>query len=266
MSRYLCILGRFWKNSLLREMSFRGHFAVNVFGELLWVVLLLVFIDVIYSRTPDINGWTEAEYLFLTGTHLLVTGLFEAFFFENCWRISGLVRRGDLDFVLLKPANTQFLLSFQQISYSSLANAPVGIGVCLYALRGDTQGVSAGQWGWFCVLVAAGVVVLYSVLFMFALTSVWLIRQTGVDHLWFYAVSLARYPAEIYRRFVGGALYFSLVFVVPLLLVSNLPANVVVRTVEPWMVAYLLSATAVLLSLSGVVLRAALRSYRSASS
>lgn len=266
MKRYLLILGRFWKNGLLREMSFRGHFVVNVFGELLWVVLLLVFIDVIYAQTRDINGWSKEQYLFLTGTHLVVTGLFEAFFFENCWRISGLVRRGDMDFVLLKPANTQFLLSFQQISYPSLANVPVGIGVCLHAVHDAGRSLTALQVGLFGALVATGVVVLYSVLFMFALTSVWLIRQTGVDHLWFYAVSLARYPAEIYRRFMGGAIYFTLVFAVPLLLVSNLPTNVVMRTFEPWMVPYFPVAAVALLALSHAVLRVALRSYRSASS
>jgi len=95
---------------------------------------------------------------------------------------------------------------------------------------------------------------------------VWLIRQTGLDHLWFYAVSLARYPAEIYRPFAGGVLWFTLVFILPVLMVSNLPANVMVRTFEPGMVAYILAAGVVLLALSNVAFRFALRWYRSASS
>jgi len=265
-ARYGRILARFWKNSLIREMTFRGHFIVNVASELLWVGMLLIFIKVIFSKTPDVAGWTEDQYLFLVGTHMLVTSLFEALFFGNCWRISHLVRTGDLDFVLVRPASAQFLLSFDRVDYSALANVPVGAGICVVAAVGQGAPVTAGRVALFLLLIGGGVLILYSLLFMFAVTSVWLIRQTGIDHLWFYAVNLARYPAEIYRRFAGGTLWFALVFVVPVLMVSNLPANVMVRTFDPYMVGHVLVVGLVLLFLSGGVLRLALRWYRSASS
>ncbi len=265
-ARYGRILVRFWLNSLIREMTFRGHFLINVAGELLWIVLLLVFIRVIFSHTPDVRGWSEYQYLFLIGTHMMVTSLFEAFFFDNCWRISRLVRTGDLDFVLVRPASAQFLLSFERLDLAPLANVPVGVALCVYALIQRAQPVSFAQVGLFLVLLLTGVLILYSLLFTFAVTSVWLIRQTGVDHLWFYTVSLARYPAEIYRRFAGGTLFFVLVFVFPVLTVSNLPANVMVRAFDPFLAAYVVCVALVLLVLSSVVFRFALRSYRSASS
>jgi len=265
-ARYGRILLRFWKNSLIREMMFRGHFLLNVVSELSWVVLLLIFVDVIFHKTPDVRGWTQEQYLFLMGTHMLVTSLFESLFFGNCWRMSHLVRTGNLDFVLLRPANPQFLLSCEQIDFSPLANLPVALGICGYAVVRQGAEITTGKIGVFVLLIGAGVLLLYAVLFMFAMTSVWLIRQTGVDHLWFYAVSLARYPAEIYRKFVGGALWFALVFVVPVLLVSNLPANVMMRTFEPLLVGYVVLSACVMLAASTVVMRLALRAYRSASS
>lgn len=260
------ILLRFWKNSLIREMTFRGHFMVNVASELCWVFLLLVFVNVIFSNTPDVRGWNRNQYLFLMGTHMIVTSLFEALFFGNCWRISRLVRSGDLDFVLLRPANAQFLLSLERIDFSPLANLPVGVGLCIFALVQQDVSVSVAQVGLFVLLIGAGVLLLYSLLFMFAMTSVWLIRQTGIDHLWFYAVSLARYPAEIYRPFAGGVLWFTLVFIIPVLMVSNLPANVMVRTFDPYLIGHLLGITVVMLLLSSVFFRFAMRWYRSASS
>ncbi len=265
-ARYGRILRRFWKNSLIREMTFRVNFILKVAGELIWIVLLLLFIRVIFSKTPDVRGWTEYQYLFLMGTHMIVTALFEAFFFGNCWRVGELVRTGDLDFVLVRPANTQFLLSLERVDFAPLANVGVGAGLCVYAAVKQGTAVTLGQVALFVILIGAGVLVLYSLLFMFATTSVWLIRQTSVEHLWFYAVSLARYPAEIYRRFAGGVLWFTLVFIIPVLMVSNLPANVMVRTFEPLMVVYVLAASLVLLALSSVLFRFALRWYRSASS
>ena len=265
-ARYGRILSRFWKNSLIREMSFRGHFFINVVSELTWVVLLLVFIKVIFTKTTDVRGWTEYQYLFLMGTHMLITTLFEALFFGNCWRISQLVRSGDLDFVLVRPASAQFLLSFERIDFAPLANVPVAVAMCGYAVVAGNHAVNLTQVLLFMILIAGGVLILYAMLFTFAVTSVWLIRQTGVDHLWFYAVNLARYPAEIYRHFAGGLLFFTLVFVVPVLMVCNLPANVMVRTFEPFMVGYVLVSGIVLLVVSSFVFRIALRYYRSASS
>lgn len=265
-ANYGRILACFLKNSLIREMTFRGHFLMNVVGELIWVVLLLLFVKVIFTNTTNVRGWSEAQYLFLMGTHMIVTNIFESLFFGNCWRVAELVRTGDLDFVLLRPASAQFLLSFERVDFAPMANLPVGAALCLFALNIQGVSVTATQVGLYFLLIAAGVLILYSLLFMFAVTSVWLIRQTGVDHLWFYTISLARYPAEIYERFAGGALYFGLVFVIPVLMVSNLPANVMMRTFNPLMVVHMLLVGFLLLGLSSIVFRFALRWYRSASS
>lgn len=264
--RYGRLLLRLWKNSLIRDMTFRGHFLLNIASNVLWVGLMLAFVQVIFSQTPDIRGWSRDQYLFLMGTHMLVTGIFTAFCLGNCWRVSELVRTGDLDFVLLKPANTQFLLSFERVDYSALANVPVGLALCFYAMKREGREVHAGDVALFAALIGASVLILYSMLFMFAITSVWLIRQTGIEGLWFYTVSLARYPAEIYKEFAGGLVWFVFVYIIPVLVVSNLPANVMIRSFEPFMVGYVFGACLVLLAISSIVLRFALRWYRSASS
>lgn len=263
---YLRILLCFWKNSLIRELSFRGHFIVNVINEVLWVAMLLIFVNVVFGHTEHVQDWTKPQYLFLVGTHLLITSIFETFLLGNLWGISEMVRTGDLDFVLIRPASAQFLLSCGRVDYSATANVAVGAGICLYAANVAGQSVTVGSLLLFLALVAVSLTILYSVLFMFAVTSVWLIRQTGLEQLYFYAVNLARYPNEIYKPFLGGALWFVLVFVVPIMLVSNLPAQVVMRTFDWWMVLHLAGSALVLLSLSGLVFRGAMRWYRSASS
>lgn len=264
--RYRAILLRFFTNSLIRDMGFRGHFILNVVTQLLWIGMLIIFIKIIFANTAHVSDWNENQYLFLVGTHLMLTSIFETLFFDNCWRVSELVRSGDLDFVLLRPANTQFLLSFERINYAAFFNFPVAVVICVVAVVQEGRGVSAGQVALFAALIVVGITTLYALMFMFAVTSVWLIRQTGLEQLWFYTVSLARYPAEIYQNFAGGALHFALVFVLPVLLVSNLPANVVMRAFDRNLVIYFAFLSLVLLGLSSVVFKLALRWYRSASS
>lgn len=266
VGRYWRILLRFWKNSLIREMTFRGHFFVQVIGEVLWIGLIVMFVRVIYMQTSSIQGWSEYQYLFLTGTHLLVTSLFETFFFSNCWRVSRLVQTGDLDFVLLRPASAQFLLSVEKVDFTAMANVPVAAGLCIWAASKEGVDVSASRVGLYVLVIGFSVTLLYALLFTFATTSVWLVRQTGLQSIWFYVVSLARYPSEIYQRFAGGVLWFALVFVIPVLLVSNVPANVVVRELDYRFVGYLGLMACVMLGLSTVAFRFAMKWYRSASS
>ena len=265
-SRYGRILSCFIRNGLVRELSFRTNFIVTVVSEILWLGMMLIFVEVIFNHTSNVRGWNNAQYLFLLGTHFLITSIFETLFFTNLSRMSELIRTGGLDFVLLKPASTQFLLSFERIDYAALANAPLGIFLCGYAASKLDASISAMDVVLFLLLVASGVVTLYALMFIFSSTSVWLVRQTSVQHMWFYLTSCSKYPAEIYEPLVHGVLWFALTFVAPVLIVANLPANVMVRTFQPWMVGYAVFSALAVLAFSSLMFRWALRSYRSASS
>ncbi len=265
-ARYLRVLACFIRNGLVRELSFRMNFVITVISEVMWLGMMLIFVEIIFRHTSNVQGWNNDQYLFLLGTHFLITAIFETLFFSNLHRLSELIRTGRLDFILLKPASTQFLVSFERIDYSALANAPLGAFLCIYAAHGLGAHVTAGGVALFALLVISGVITLYSLMFIFCSTSVWLIRQTSVQNMWFYLTSCARYPAEIYRPLANGVLWFVLMFVLPVLIVANLPANVVVRSFHNWLVVYAVGASFAILGLSMLMFRFALRSYRSASS
>jgi ABC-2 type transport system permease protein len=266
VARYLRIFWCFARNGLVREMTFRTNFIITVASEVLWLGMMLVFVGVIYRNTDRIEGWSGHQYLFLMGTHFLVTGIFETLFFGNAQRFSELIRTGGLDFVLLKPVSTQFFVSMERVDYTAVANALLGIGLCVYAGGKLEIAVTPGGVALFVLLLGSGVVTLYALMFIFTATSVWMIRQTSASHFWFYLTGCARYPAEIYQPLARGGLWLVLTFVLPVLIVANLPANVMVRSFTPGMIAYAVVIAVVILLVSRRVFSFALRSYRSASS
>lgn len=126
---YLRVVATFARNSLVRDMTFRGNFLIDVFTSMGWVAMNLAFYVLIFEYTSMIGqntGWGKYPFLLFFATALLINSLVQAFFMTNADELSDLVRTGSLDFVLLKPMDTQFLVSLRRIEWSSLANLAFG--------------------------------------------------------------------------------------------------------------------------------------------
>ncbi len=261
--RLLVALGRF---SLLREMAFRANFLVKVFVELLWLGILLIFYRTVFAQTSLVAGWGEFEYLFFVGCHFALGGFIETFFMENCNEFGELVRSGDLDFFLLQPIDEQFLISCRGIEWASAPNILMGgtvMGIALYQMNWT---FNALQLGLFFLLFACGLAIAYSFLMFLTSSSVWLVRNQSLYELWWLVTSLMRYPREIFTGSWATPLGWIFTFIIPIMLVINVPANAMVRTVEPGFVAFTIGVAAVLLLVSRWFFRFSLRRYRSASS
>ena len=64
----------------------------------------------------------------------------------NAEEFSELVRTGDLDFALLKPIDTQFLISLQKFDWSSLSNFVFAGCLLVYSLCGWTTRRAWPKW------------------------------------------------------------------------------------------------------------------------
>ncbi|MBI2192612.1 MAG: ABC-2 family transporter protein [Planctomycetes bacterium] len=262
LARYARIYRALVRNCLAREMAFRGHFLVTALTESLWLLFLVFFFKILYLRTSHIAGWNENEMLFLLGTHYLATQVFEMVFFTNCVELSDLIRTGNLDFVLLKPINAQFLLSARKISFSNVVNVPVAAAMLLYA--GGRLGLRPAALDLlaYACLVLCGVFILYAILFALALSAFWLIRNQSLFELWFPVVNFAQYPMEIYP----AGLRLFLLFVIPVVAVANVPARVFLKSLDLSHALYGIGWAVLALFAGHVLFQFALRRYRSASS
>ena len=101
LKRYLSLYTALWKNSVTREMSFKGNFILWIVVELLWFGLQLSFVTVVYSQTESVGTWSKWQMVLLVGASNFIQQLYQAFFLTNCTNLSELVRTGELPKILM---------------------------------------------------------------------------------------------------------------------------------------------------------------------
>jgi ABC-2 type transport system permease protein len=278
---YFRIFQTFARNSLIRDMTFRTNFILQIVSSLGWTAMNIGFYQIIFKYTPSIGqdtGWDQDRFFLFFATTLIINSLVQAFFMPNAEEFSELIRTGGLDFALLKPIDTQFLVTLQKVDWSSVSNLIAG---CLIALSSlyrlahhevDPMIPSLVSVVLYVFFIGCGVAIMYSLMICLSATSVWLGRNQTLYDFWFYITNFSRYPMEMYNHGWGSAMYGFFTFVVPVLVVVNIPARILAQPVNPpgsdhwWLVAWTLVATGLSLFFSRQIFRRALNSYRSASS
>jgi ABC-2 type transport system permease protein len=269
-ANYLRVLATFARNSLIRDMTFRWNFVIQTVSSMVWMLMNLGFYLLIYQFTDHIAGWGKYEFFVFIATTMIVNSLVQAFFMPNVDEFSELIRTGGLDFALLKPIDTQFLISLARINWSALGNLGVGLALLVYsAARFEPGTITLVGAVLYPVYVLCGVAILYAIMIMLAATSIWLGRNQSLYDFWFYITNFSRYPMNIYSGTWGTPLRLVFTFVIPILVVINVPAGLLAQPLTreySYLAFFALFATAGSLWCSRWVFRRALLAYRSASS
>jgi len=262
-------------------MMFRTNFIFQCISSVAWTLMNVGFYLIIFQFTSSIGedtGWQRYEFFMFLATTWFVNSLVQAFFMPNAEEFSELIRTGGLDFALLKPIDTQFLISFRRVDWSALANFFVGVVLLVWSMWNlATQEVDPRHFSvlsgiLYVFYILCGVLIMYSLMICLSATSIWLGRNQTLYNFWFYITNFSRYPMEIYQRGWGWSLWGVFTFAIPVLVVVNVPARILARPLDPrawweWPLAlFAIVATLVSVLVSRWVFTRALGSYRSASS
>lgn len=264
LRKYGRIYAMFLRNSLIRDMSFKANFLLWILTELMWFGGQLLVLEVLFLHTDRIADWSKWEVVLLIGTHQIITQIFQALFYMNLTALPELVRTGKLDTFLVLPVDSQFAVSTRQLGLDNVVTTFVGVAIVALAGRKLGLSPSVASLALYASGVAMGVAVHYAVMFALASLSFWIVRTQGLIHGYYSLVSLSRYPESVYRGLFG----FFFTWIIPVILVANVPARLLTRPFEPAWPGMVKLGLVAFLALAGsrVLWRTALRRYGSASS
>ncbi len=252
----------FFRASAISDLEYRLNLSVKFITDVIWYIAQLSVFEVLFRHTSAISGWTIETTRVFMGVLFIVDAVWMLLFSENLDRLSDKVRKGDLDLLLVKPVNAQFMLSFQRMNTAYLANLFLAVSWMIWALSKLPISIEPIRVVMLLATIPCGLAVAYSLRFLFSASALIFTRAENINYLWYQLYRLATRPDSIYPPW----LRFVLLSVIPVGFIASVPSNLLLGTSAPSFVAlsYLISGTALYVSIR--YWRFALKFYSSASS
>ena len=255
------VIGPLVRVALMNAMQYRASFLVELLvgaAGSVGIVLPLVFV---YEQASDVAGWSFHEALLVTAFFLVLQGLVAGLVEPNLGAVVDGVRTGQLDFLLLKPADAQLLASIQRASPAHVWDVLAGLGVGAWALSALPTPTLA-QSGTSIVLLIAGLCAMYGLWVLVVCTSFWFVRVNNLRYLLGAVLDAGRWPVSVYRGWVRTFL----TVVIPVAVVTSYPALALLGRMDARLALEAVAVAVGMLGVSRLAWRRALRFYTSASS
>jgi ABC-2 type transport system permease protein len=262
--RPLRLIGQFVRASFQEEAAYRANFFINILHSLLNLGTGVLGVIVLFGQVQAVHGWDLASTLALLGVYLTVSalrGLFIGPGLESLAGMDGEIWSGKFDFTVLRPVDTQFLVSLRKWRLFALFDLLLGLGVLAAAVARLGLALTALQVLAFVLALFAGVLTLYAILLVFAALIFW---SPGVLFTWVFdgLFQMARYPVGMYP----GWLRLVLTWIVPVGIITTVPAQALTGALTLPMLAAAVGVAVVLAVGASALFRVGLKRYASASS
>lgn len=260
--RYLRLLAQQIRVSLAVGMQYRWNFAVDGVVSILWTALGVVPLYIALHDRPAIEGWSFDRALVVVGYFTLLRGILDGAVNPSLAAVVDSIRQGTLDFVLLKPADAQFLVSTARFEPWKGLDVLAALGILGWAFRRLGQAPSAAGVLLSLVMLVCGVLVLYSLWILVISAAFWVVRLDNLAYFFGSVFDFARWPSSLFK----GAWHVIFTFVIPLGLMTTTPAEALLGIIAPAAVLYSLAGTVAFAMVSRLVWTRAIGRYTSASS
>src|SRR5450432_183955 len=248
--------------SALTAMQYRADFVVRGLIAILWMGVTLVPLLVVFGVRKTVAGWSFPESLVVVAWFTLLRAVLEGAVSPSLTAVVEHVRHGTLDFVLLKPADAQFLVSTAKIEPWHLVDVVGAFAIFVYAFSKIGRWPSLLNLGTGLAFLGLAIIILYSIWILVVSASFWVIKVDNLSYLFGSLFDAARWPITVFR----GALRVVFTFVFPIALLTTYPAMALLGRLDLKTAIAALAGGLAFAAIARRVWRRALALYTSASS
>lgn len=258
----LKLISTFLKVNIQMALAYRVDTAVNILVNLMWLAWELLSLYIIFSNTQTLGGWGPGELIALLGVFRLVNMLMAAVIWPATEKFNTSVRDGTLDYTLLQPANSLFLVSFSRIVVWRVWDLVLGIILIAVGISMSGGGANLLGLGSFLVLVFTGTLVIYSLWIVLVAATFWFIKFDNNVTILQALLDAGRYPATIYPPW----LRLIVTFLIPIAVATTVPLQALRGDLSAGQVLLFIAVGCVAFMAAYKMWKAGVRRYSGASS
>jgi ABC-2 type transport system permease protein len=228
--RALKLIQTFLKVNLQIALAYRVDTLVNILINLMWLGVELIGLQIIFSNTDRLAGWGPGELVSLLGVFRLVNMLMASVIWPATEKFNTSVRDGTLDYTLIQPANSLFLVSFSRIILWRMWDLVLAVGLITVGIRmsaddlatltGGIAGIaSLASLASFLLLLGSGALVIYSLWVVLIALTFWFVKFDNNVTILQALLDSGRYPVTVYPPW----LRIIVTYLVPIAVATTVP-------------------------------------------
>ena len=262
LRKYIIVYKKFLHTSLASELEYKTNILIDLITAILSLIGSIFLLSIFFQNDGRIGGWEFEQALIIQGIYTILNGITNTWFNPNLTEIVKHIREGTLDFVLLKPIDSQFFISFKKITPSGLLEIMLGCCLLLYCIKINQINLNFSFLTLSMITIICSICILYSLWFFISTTTIWFVKTWNATEVLRSFLYIGRFPLNSFSLYIR--IFFS-VFI-PIAFITTIPSEVFLGLSELWKILLEVLVAMIFLFSSRKFWLFALKFYSSASS
>jgi ABC-2 type transport system permease protein len=260
--KYLKVYTKFLHTSLASELEYKTNILIDLITAILSLIGSIFLLSIFFQNNFSIGGWEFKQALIIQGIYTILNGITNTWFNPNLTEIVKHIREGTLDFVLLKPIDSQFYISLKKITPSGVLEIMLGSCLLLYCIKINQININLLFMTLCFITIICSICILYSLWFFISTTTIWFVKTWNATEVLRSFLYIGRFPLNSFS--LSLRIFFSIF--IPIAFITTIPSEVFLGLSKLWEILLEIIVAIVFLFFSRRFWLFALKFYTSASS
>jgi viologen exporter family transport system permease protein len=216
---YLKLIKTFFKINIQMSLAYRADTIVNILLNLLWLGWELLGLSIIFNNTQTLGGWGFGELIGLLGVFRLINTLMIALIWPNTEKFNQSIRDGSMDYTILQPVNSMFLVTFSRITVWRIWDLLLAFVLIVVGIHMSGDITTPLSILTFLLLTVSGAIVIYSLWIVLIALTFWFTKFDNNVTILQALMDAGRYPVTVYPVW----LRIIVTFIIPIAVATTVP-------------------------------------------
>jgi len=262
IKKYIKIYSLFLYTSIASELEYKTNVIIDFITAILSLIGSLFLLEIFFKSSDNIGGWSFQQALIIQSIYTILNGITNTWFNPNLTEIVKHIREGTLDFVLLKPIDSQFFISLKRIAPSGFLEIILGVALLFYCLIINQININLSFLFLSLTTLLCSILILYSLWFLISTTTIWFVKTWNATEVLRSFLYVGRFPLNSFSFSIR--IFFSIF--IPIAFITTIPSEVFLGLAQLWEILLELIVSSIFLIISRRFWLFALKYYTSASS